>query len=326
MGEFIKRNVFGAASLSLLLLTLLWLAAAYFESAVFRWHEPLLRGLCIMGIAGLMTYMVGRFSLYKERSHWLMVCYVTLVGVTPFFAITSKAFPSAFLATLALYFLLKFANEQETRSCPFMVAICLTCASLLYYPALVLFVPFFISFLRIAAKLTIKDVAAFLGGVFVPLFFTVFFLWLLGYDLVATWEASYQVFLKASFGVAFFEDSLAALLLCGTLALFVLLALIKRLTTRTDTSKVTVSGFFEFLYMVLLVGVPVLLFYPTEIPSFSLFILMPVAFIITSFFSEMQNKKVRYFCLTLFVLVLGFYYACLLSPLGIIVDTTLGRW
>lgn len=314
MVEFIKRNVFGAASLSLLLLTLLWLVSVYFASADFRWYEPLLRGLCIMGIAGLMTYMVGRFSLFKERSHWIMVCYVVLVGITPFYSIASKAFPSAFLATLALYFLLKYANVQDARSCSFMIAVCLTCASLLYYPALVLFVPFFISFLRIAAKLTLKDVAAFLGGVLVPLFMAVFFLWLLGYDLKATWVASHQVFSKPSFCAAFFRESLATQLVCGFLALLVLLAFVKKLTARSETSKLTVSGFYEFLFLALLVGVAVLLFYSIEIPSFFPFILVPVAFIVTSFFNEMQNKKVKLFFLTLFVLVLGYYYACLLFP------------
>ncbi len=306
MINFIRRSFIGATFFTVILLGIFWTLYVSGLAEKPEWYQYVLSPVFILATCIMLAFLNDRFSLFPERTYWIMVCYAGITCCFPYVYSFSASFSSAFLISLALFSLVYSALVQATRVGPFMTAFFITCAGLIHFPAFFLFVPFLISFLRLA-KVSPKDIVAFAGGIITPLSLAFFVVWFRGND---PWQYFLEIvnhFSEWHFSVAINEYPLSGIILVSYITFLVLFAFYRLLLHAEVTTTVITSRFYETLFWILLCSLVVIAGYPSYRSSFIPLILLPVSILLTSLFVDRRSVWAYVLLFFLYLLLAGHY-------------------
>lgn len=306
MINFIRRSFIGASFFTVILLGVFWTLYVSGLAEKPEWYEFVLPPVFILATCMMLAFLNDRFSLFPERTYWIMICYAGITCCFPRVYSSPGAFSSAFLISLALFSLVYSAFVSATRVGPFMTAFFITCAGLIHFPAFFMFVPFLISFLRLA-KVSPKDIVAFAGGIAAPLTLASFVVWFRGHD---PWQYLLGIvnhFSEWSFSVAINEYPVTEIVLVSFIAFLVLFAFYRLLLHAEATTTVITSRFYETLFWILLCSLVVFAGYPAYRSSFIPVILLPVSIMLTSLFVDRKSFWAHVLLFCLYLLLAGHY-------------------
>ncbi|HPV88199.1 MAG TPA: hypothetical protein PKU85_03175 [Bacteroidales bacterium] len=301
MIQYIKRSIPGAVLLSLLILVVFRTIYHVAVHPVFPWYGHLLSLLLIIGTGAILSFLNDRYDLLPERTQWIMVTYVWLVSCCPQTYSELRATAASLLVAAAAFMLIYSAYTTETRSGPFLCSFFVTCAGLLFFPSYFLLIPCIVSFIRFA-KVLVKDMLAFLGGIAVPFFLLSALLWFLDRDVGYFWSQLGKNFTLWDPAGAFSSFTIAQTVTVAVLTLLVVLSLFVRLLRKDAATTVNVSRFYSSLLWYVIFSAAIMIVYPVFAPGFILILMIPVSILITSLFSE---KRLFGFKIWLALLILS---------------------
>lgn len=313
MIDYVKRHLWAAVLLSLIVLAIFWGGHILFwqDTSDYLWYDYLLPPFCVMGVGLVLAFLTSRYALLPERSYWVLVCYVLLVCSFPNTFERSFAFPAALLVALSLPALLSSAFIQGTRKGPFLVSFYITYACMVYFPAGYLLIPLIISLMRLAKAAT-KDVVAFLAGILCPLILAGFYKWVNGADLLEYIQLRWEQIKTFTPGINFLEGNLSQTLVICVLVVIIVIALLYRILSNESTS-IVVARFYEVLFMMLLFSGAIMAFYTEHSHTFLPVLCIPMALLVTSFFAQSKGVIPKiFFTLLVATLVLNFVNSKLL--------------
>jgi hypothetical protein len=312
MIEYIKRSLTGAFLLSFLLMALFRVFYCVVAENSCLWYLHLTETFIIIGTGVLLSFLNDRYGLLPERTLWILVCYVWMVSCFPQTYQNPRLYAASLFVAAAVYALVYAAFISGTRSGPFLCAFFITCAGILYTPALFLLIPFIISFVRMV-KLSGKDVVAFLGGIIVPVFLVTAVLWFLNNDIQEYWTITFAFFKGPDPSTAFTSFTISRIVLVSLIFLLVILSLFIRLVHRDTTTTVTISRFYGSMFWIIFFAALVMVFYPVYAKGMLPLVMIPASLLITSLFSERRLFASRVW-LALFLLAGLAHYIFVFFP------------
>lgn len=308
MIQFIKRSVWGAVLVSLLIMTVFRVFYHFSQEVALPWYLHLLSAAMILVTGMLLSYLNDRYDLLPERTQWITVAYVWFVSCCPQTYDNLWAQGAALLIAAATYKLVYSAYVPVTRSGPFMSAFFISCAGLLFFPAFFLYIPLLISFIRMA-KVSGKDLLAFAGGMLSPLFLTSALLWFMKHDVALFWGHRLENFKQIYPAKTLEAFSISGTVMVALIALLVMLSLFIRLVRRDTTTTVNVSRFYSSMFWFVLFSCLVMLTYTGFAYGYIPIMMIPVSLLITSLFT---GKRFFGSVLMISLLILAslVYYVC----------------
>ena len=312
MTDYIKRSVSGALILSFAVMALFRTVDHFAGNVTYPWYAHLISASAVLGTGILLSVLNDRYGLLPERTQWIIVTYVFLVSCFPQIYGNYKPALAAFLIAAATCKLVYSAYVPVTRSGPFLSAFFITCAGLLFFPAFFLYIPFIISYVRLA-KVSGKDMVAFTAGIIVPFFLLLSGMWLLKGDMARLWPNAAENIHTFAPRDAFRSLHITQVVLLSYLALLVCDSFFIRLVRRDTTTTVTVSRFYGSMFWFLLFLTGVLIAYPPFAGGIAYLIMVPVSVLITSLFHERRFPGSKFWLLLLIMVSLAYYITRLLS-------------
>ena len=138
------------------------------------------------------------------------------------------------------------------------------------------------------AKASLKDIAAFMGGIVSPLMLTGFYKWLRGEDLRAYALMRWEQLLDCTPAFQLNQGNLTQTLLVCVLGGVLVIALLTRLLSKESTTLV-LARFYEMLFLMMVCSVAVMGCYSDYSHSFLPILCIPMALLTTSFFSQTKG-------------------------------------
>lgn len=286
MIDWVRRNIFAAMALSLLLL-LVFLLTQYFSGSPVSFLALSLAGLTLFCL-GLVTLLWNSyFFLLPKRNYWLLVIYIFFSFFILPVPISLRPFALAFLIAAGLSFLFMACQNLSGRSAPFMSALCFAGASLVFPPLCFLFVVLIYCYLRLG-KHEWKDFVAFCSGAAIAYGLYMFFLWFTGASLRLFNEQWADTLLSVSF--SFLPSRLSLTLLVLVIAFMVLVGFF-RFLVRRNREKVAVLRMFESLYLTLFVLVLISALYGAHAAELLPVTAFPLAVLTVYYFTEGNRRR-----------------------------------
>lgn len=312
MIQYIKRSIPAALLLSLIIMAVFRLVNHFMQEVSLPWYLHLLSAAMVLGTGLVLSYLNDRYDLLPERTQWIIVSYVWLVSCCPQTYSNLWTHVAVLLTAAATLRLVYSAYVPATRSGPFMSALLITCAGLLFFPAFFLYIPFVISFIRMA-KISGKDVVAFAAGILAPCFLVCALLWFMNHDMAIFWGPRLEYFKLWNPAETFESFSITKTVMVAYIAFLVLLALYMRLVRRDTTTTVNVSRFYSSMFWFVLFSCLVSISYPAFSDGYILIIMIPVSLLITSLFTGRRFFGSVVLIVLLIISSLAFYISRTLS-------------
>lgn len=288
--EYIKRSAWGAVLLSLFVL--LALRVTFLLVGQSQTHVDvvvvLLTVFPVLATGIILTLFCDTYDLLPDRTRWIVVTYAWLTALSPQSYMAWQGAVAGVFVTAALYRLAIGSQEQLGRSHAFMGAFYIACATLLFRPALLLYIPLIIGLLNLS-EVTFKNFLAFLGGIVTPFILLFAGFWFLGYDF---WSYAQEMaqdlsIQKLSFGMA--GIPLTRLIPAVVFILLLLVAVAVKCMRRESSGSLNKSRFYYSMFWFLVFSALGLILWPEHVYGFAVLFMIPASYFLTALFS---GKKI----------------------------------